>query len=96
MQPMELRALLAELEIVQEDFGRALGVGQKTAQRWVAEGGSVPGPVAIVAALIKRHPQLRAELGIGRKGARGRPLAMNVRKRRASVRSRIGSRLTTA
>ena len=76
MQPAELRALLAELEIAQEDFGRALGVGHKTVQRWVAEGGSVPGPVAIIAALIKRHPQLLVELGIGRKSARGRPLLL--------------------
>lgn len=76
MSPAELRAALATLGISQGELARVTGAGLASAQRWVAEDGSVPGAVAIVVRLALIHPSVRKDLGLKRKSRRGRPPAI--------------------
>lgn len=73
MSPAELREALDALRLSQDQFGQSLGYGKKTAQRWVADGGSVPGAVAILARLMMARPELMGLVQFKSRSNRGRP-----------------------
>lgn len=73
MTPHELRAALEALDIGQVDLGRILGTNDRSPQRWVKDGGAVPGCVAFVVRLLLARPELKAVAGIERHSRAGRP-----------------------
>lgn len=73
MTPAELSAALEALDVSRGELARVVGATTKSAQRWVADGGSVPGAVAVIVRLLLRRPELREDLQLAPKSARGRP-----------------------
>lgn len=59
MEPEELRRALVQLDLTQAEAARALGVGLRTVQGWVAGEHEIPGPAARLVRLWLRHPGLR-------------------------------------
>lgn len=72
LTPNELRAALVKFDVSQNDLGRLFGYNERSAQRWVADDGSVPGPVALVVNLLLARPELQALIGLKRHSKAGR------------------------
>lgn len=59
MTVAEARAILERHGWTQAAIARVSGVHLRTAQRWFAADGEVPGPVAALLRLFDRHPGIR-------------------------------------
>lgn len=60
MKPDELRAILKELGISRGGFGLLLGATRRSGENWTdpEKTTEVPGPVATIAWLLKKRPEL--------------------------------------
>jgi len=54
----EYRAALAKLDLRQEEVGRLLNVGPRTARRWASGEVDIPGPVAMHIRLWLERPEV--------------------------------------
>ena len=54
----EYRAALAQLGLAQEEVGRLLGAGARTARRWASGEVEVPGPVEMHVRLWLARPEI--------------------------------------
>lgn len=72
LTPDELRAALTKFDVSQNDLGRLVGYNERSAQRWVANDGVVPGPVALIVNLLLERPELQQLIGLKRHSKAGR------------------------
>jgi len=80
MSPAQLRQALDRFDVAQTDLARTVGASTSTAQRWVKDDGSVPGPVAVLVKLLLIRPELKDVVGLFRASKRGRKPAKGKRK----------------
>lgn len=59
MTPKELQSIINELGVSRGKFGLLLGATRRSGENWTDPGTkSVPGPVATIARLLKKRPEL--------------------------------------
>ena len=59
MSPKELQQILDRLDVSRGKFGQILGATRRSGENWTdPDRGSVPGPVATVAYLLDKRPEL--------------------------------------
>lgn len=58
MTPKELQQIIDELHVSRGRFGLLLGATRRSGENWTDPERKVPGPVATLARLLKKRPEL--------------------------------------